>query len=43
MADIIRTCGMIMRLGFASIPSTWFVIVLPAAAIVALIVAIRRL
>lgn len=43
MNDIIMCAKNIFRLGFAFIPSNWFMIVLPAAALVGLIVAIRRL
>lgn len=43
MSDIINTASNFMKLAFSCIPQNWFVIVLPAAAIVGLITAVRRL
>lgn len=43
MNEIIEGATDIIGLGFAFIPSTWFAVVLPAAALVGIIVAIRRL
>ena len=43
MSSIINTSTNIIKLDFSCIPQNWFVIVLPAAAIVGLITAVRRL
>ncbi len=43
MNEIITTASNIIKLAFSCIPNNWFVVVLPAAGIVGLITAVRRL